>query len=470
MDFSGKFGLTPEIIEKDYILGWLLAGIAQSGELGASWVFKGGTCLKKCYFETYRFSEDLDFTLKLAEQQDSSFLVNQFKEITGWIYTAAGIKFPPELIRFDVYTNPLGKISVQGKIAYLGPLQRGGDPPRVKLDLTANEVLVLEQCIREVNHPYSDKPDAGIHVRCYCFEEIFAEKIRALAERLRPRDLYDVIHLYRYDDTRQGKDSILTTLDAKCRYKGILMPTIEILEHKPEHEELLSEWENMLGHQVPVLPPFEQFWQQLPEVFDWLYRSVEKATPAAIPTMGQAIDTSWHPSSETQAWGLNQPLEVIRYAASNRLCIDLAYQGDHRLIEPYSLRRTQDGNLLLYAVKHDTGENRSYRVDRIEGAKATKTPFVPRYAIELNSTGPISAPQTRRALGLVPASPRRTRHASSWSAGPKMAFGPSYIFRCSVCGKTFTHKSYDAVLNSHKDKRGYPCSGRVGIYVKTRFI
>jgi len=28
-----------------------------------SWAFKGGTCLKKCYFETYRFSEDLDFTL-----------------------------------------------------------------------------------------------------------------------------------------------------------------------------------------------------------------------------------------------------------------------------------------------------------------------------------------------------------------------------------------------------------------------
>ena len=30
--------------------------------LRESWLFKGGTCLKKC-FETYRFSEDLDFTL-----------------------------------------------------------------------------------------------------------------------------------------------------------------------------------------------------------------------------------------------------------------------------------------------------------------------------------------------------------------------------------------------------------------------
>jgi predicted nucleotidyltransferase component of viral defense system len=29
-----------------------------------AWVFKGGTCLKKCFVETYRFSEDLDFTVR----------------------------------------------------------------------------------------------------------------------------------------------------------------------------------------------------------------------------------------------------------------------------------------------------------------------------------------------------------------------------------------------------------------------
>jgi predicted nucleotidyltransferase component of viral defense system len=201
LEFSGEFTLSPDIIEKDYVLGWLLAGVAQSIELGDNWVFKGGTCLKKCYFETYRFSEDLDFTLRKAEQQDSAFLVKQFREITTWIYSAAGIQFPPELIKFEVYRNPRGMTSVQGKIGYLGPLQRGGNPPRVKLDLTADEVLVLDPCIQEVSHPYSDRPDGGINIRCYCFEEIFAEKVRALAERLRPRDLYDVIHLYRHDAT-----------------------------------------------------------------------------------------------------------------------------------------------------------------------------------------------------------------------------------------------------------------------------
>jgi predicted nucleotidyltransferase component of viral defense system len=59
----GEWQLTEEVIEKDYVLGWLLWGIGADPVLGDQWVFKGGTCLKKCYIETYRFSEDLDFTV-----------------------------------------------------------------------------------------------------------------------------------------------------------------------------------------------------------------------------------------------------------------------------------------------------------------------------------------------------------------------------------------------------------------------
>ncbi|MBK7186390.1 MAG: WYL domain-containing protein [Ignavibacteria bacterium] len=61
------------------------------------------------------------------------------------------------------------------------------------------------------------------------------------------------------------------------------------------------------------------------------------------------------------------------------------------MIELYSLRRTKDGNLLLYAVKHQTGEIRAYRVDRIHGAQATDTVFVPRFVIELTRSGDVSA-------------------------------------------------------------------------------
>jgi len=61
---ADETGLTPNVVEKDYVLGWLLAAVNANAPLSGSWIFKGGTCLKKCYFETYRFSEDLDFTLQ----------------------------------------------------------------------------------------------------------------------------------------------------------------------------------------------------------------------------------------------------------------------------------------------------------------------------------------------------------------------------------------------------------------------
>ena len=47
--------LNPSIIEKDYILGWILAALQNLSELFENWVFKGGTYLKKCCFDDYRF-------------------------------------------------------------------------------------------------------------------------------------------------------------------------------------------------------------------------------------------------------------------------------------------------------------------------------------------------------------------------------------------------------------------------------
>jgi len=83
LDGATNSSLLPHVIEKDYVLGWILEGINQHSEINNSWVFKGGTCLKKCYFETYRFSEDLDFTLKDASQINVEFLTKVFTEISN---------------------------------------------------------------------------------------------------------------------------------------------------------------------------------------------------------------------------------------------------------------------------------------------------------------------------------------------------------------------------------------------------
>jgi len=59
---EGGHRLREDVLERDYCLAWLLAGIAES-EIRTILGFKGGTALKRCYFGDYRFSEDLDFTL-----------------------------------------------------------------------------------------------------------------------------------------------------------------------------------------------------------------------------------------------------------------------------------------------------------------------------------------------------------------------------------------------------------------------
>jgi predicted nucleotidyltransferase component of viral defense system len=465
MDFAREFGLASQVVEKDYVLGWLLAGIFNHPVIGLSWVFKGGTCLKKCFFETYRFSEDLDFTLSEAKHLDQMFLVSCFREISQWIYDATGIEIPQDLIRFDVYQNHRGGMCAQGRIGYRGPMQRRGDLPRIKLDLTSDEILILEPVIRDVHHPYSDLPADGIQIKSYCFEEVFAEKIRALAERERPRDLYDVVHLFRHDELDPDQSLILSTLEKKCAFKQISVPTMDSFMNRPERNELESEWDNMLAHQLPALPPFNQFWQALPEVIEWVHGLAVKQVKSAIPVGREEIDTTWHPPSMAQAWHTTVPLERVRFAAANRLCVNLHYQNKYRLIEPYSLRRTREGNILLYALRHESNEWRAYRVDRIQGAEITQTPFVPKHAVELTPAGSLSVPDlTPRSggSGIL----RSVFHRPS---PKKQSFGPIYVIECPFCGKKFKRKKNTTRLNPHKDKYGYPCSGRAGYLVDTKY-
>ena len=144
LDRTEITNLNPHIIEKDYALGWLLAGISAHKEISSQWLFKGGTCLKKCYFETYRFSEDLDFTLKEESHLNIKFLKNAFSEISEWIYKTAGLEFPDNSQDFDIYESPQGRLNCQGKLSYQGPVSpRSGGLPRIKLDLTADEKVVL---------------------------------------------------------------------------------------------------------------------------------------------------------------------------------------------------------------------------------------------------------------------------------------------------------------------------------------
>jgi len=388
-------GLAPEIVEKDYVLGWLLNGIYSHEALAPAWTFKGGTCLKKCYFETYRFSEDLDFTLSDVAHLDADFLKRAFSAVSEKLYEDVGLQISTEQLRFDVYRNSRGGLSCEGRLYYEGPLQRARSLPRIKLDLTVDELLVLPAVDRPVGHPYSDLPEGGISARCYAYEEVFGEKVRALAERTRPRDLYDVVNLFRHDEFRPDASAVLGVLQKKCAFKGIAVPTFGTIVGALD--ELIADWANMLGHQLPKLPPFESFWSVMPEFFSWLTSGVA-APPAPVAPIA-SDEQVFRPAVgllRRQGAVGSSSLEAIRFAAANRLCVDLHYQGGVRRIEPYSLRRTRDGAILLFAIRTKDGESRSYRLDRIEGAEITDATFTPRFAIELTPGDSLWIPPVAR--------------------------------------------------------------------------
>lgn len=270
LDNAKQLQLSPNTIEKDYVIGWVLKGIASNIDFAKTWVFKGGTCLKKNYFNNYRFSEDLDFTLTDNSHIDSKLLNTSFHSIADFIYEHSGIQIPKQAITFEEYKNPKGKSQVEGKIGYIGPMQRQGSVARIKIDLTNNELIVLQPIKKAIYHNYSDASEQQCKILTYTLEEIFAEKIRALAERLRPRDLYDVINLYQKFRNQVDLKVLQDTLQQKCSFKNIAVPTMQSIEANPEKLELITEWQNMLAHQIKGLHNFEFYWKILPVFFNWL--------------------------------------------------------------------------------------------------------------------------------------------------------------------------------------------------------
>jgi hypothetical protein len=253
--------------------------------------------------------------------------------------------------------------------------------------------------------------------------------------------------------------------------ESIRIPTFEGLAGF--RDELFGEWGNMLSHQLPSLPPVESFWDALPEFFAWLGGTMTPVAVSAYPlAAGEQVLRA--PAGAIRIPGRITPaIEVIRFAGANRLCVELDYidqQGRRsvRTIEPYSLRRTQAGDIVLHAVRADEQQHRSYRIDQIQGASVTSRTFTPRYAVELTPTGPLVAPQTTSRVGATSGlavgwghTPRTGRHRVA-------ASGPVYVYRCPVCGKKFEHKTRNATIRTHKNPQGWNCSGRRGIFERIK--
>ncbi len=175
LERAGEWNLRPEVVEKDYVLGWLLAAASQHAVVRDYWILKGGTCVKKCFFETYRFSEDLDYSLLPAAPYDAASIASTLRELAESTSNLSGIRFSADQFTIKERKDKFGRVTFEGRVGYQGPLAVP-NWPRILFDITQHEPVLVPTASRGVLHPYSDRLPETTGVRTYAFEELLAEK------------------------------------------------------------------------------------------------------------------------------------------------------------------------------------------------------------------------------------------------------------------------------------------------------
>lgn len=242
--FAHRLEIGDKVIEKDYVLTWLLMALAGS-ELNKYLAFKGGTALKKIYFPDYRFSEDLDFTL--TKEIDANELISKFENMLNKLTKDQAFQFILPRDKIEKRTN-----SITLYVNYVGPLNAAITTRDIKVDFTIDEKLIFPIEKLEIHSDYSDATEKKILT--YSLEEILTEKLCALIGRTEPRDLYDTHFLLNRGDLDYYaiKQSFIEKADSK----------------KVDHdrlEEVLNKrevtfgklWDTRLKHQIRDLPDFE---------------------------------------------------------------------------------------------------------------------------------------------------------------------------------------------------------------------
>jgi len=258
---SASLQVDPQVVEHDYILGCFLYFLTQQELTQVSWIFKGGTCLAKCYFPGYRFSEDLDFTVIAKTNQKE--VLTAVEQSSKRMHTALGIQTDLKGVSIDTIEDDYGRESFEAKFYYRGPLQIPGSPRSVKVHISADEELSFPSITKTVLHPYSDKTDLpAATLRVYSLEEVFAEKLRALSGQRKyaiARDLFDLYHLAKAGSNVQAAIEVLPD---KCRRKGIDPAVFALAAITARKKDFQVNWTNNLEYLVPegYKTNFEDAW------------------------------------------------------------------------------------------------------------------------------------------------------------------------------------------------------------------
>jgi len=264
----GNKSIPVKSIEKDYLLSWILIGIAKS-KIYDSVAFKGGTALKKFYFPDYRFSEDLDFTL--LKEISIEDLEKMLQEVYAVVLEDSNIRLA--LKTKETHTN-----SFTFYVNFSGPL--GADLTRgeIKIDFTIDEKLIYQPVVRTLIREYDEYYDIpnDIKLKIYPRAEIFAEKFLSILDpsRNEPRDVYDLWYLTSTQCVEF--EGLGSQIREKGSYKGVgSFDIIRVLNDKERNYKNL--WTVRLEKHMVDLPHFDKAYRELKKVLRPLNRELTES-------------------------------------------------------------------------------------------------------------------------------------------------------------------------------------------------
>lgn len=261
-DIAAQKGVVKSTIDKDWALGHFIDAIFSIPELKQKLIFKGGTCLKKCYIPDYRFSEDLDFT-----SIDKNFILTRkhLNDITALLKKRVEIPTNLDSLKELRYEDKL--TGYEAIIKFWGSDHKRNEPPpppqrwltKVKIEIILYELLLFPVSKRDVTHEYSDKlTENALQIPCYSIEEVLAEKMRSLIQRSysAPRDFYDIWYLSKHFPELDYAP-VANAFHKKLAFKGHAFAGVEQLINPENDKHLKAAWKNSLAHQITgELPDF----------------------------------------------------------------------------------------------------------------------------------------------------------------------------------------------------------------------
>lgn len=262
-------GVPPTTIDKDWVLGHVLYSLYKHQSLASVLIFKGGTCLRKCYFGNYRFSEDLDFTI-----QDISIINKELiEELVKSVAELSGILLHIEQITDMLFENK--QVGIKIILKFWGAdhpkNQNIPEPQRwhtyIKLEIMCHELLCFPVIKKQLIHNYSDASLLVCEIPSYAIEEVITEKLRAILQRkyTAPRDYYDLWHILTVYKPKIDWPHISVAFKTKTAYKGIECDNTELFFTEKNIKTLHSHWKASLGHHLAdnALPNVEQVISEL---------------------------------------------------------------------------------------------------------------------------------------------------------------------------------------------------------------